>query len=190
MPDHFDLIAPLYDRMFQGQGASRLRELLQLPASGWILDAAGGTGRVAQALCDGADGVVVTDLSWGMLRQARGKPGLALVNTNVERLPFPDGMFARVLVVDAFHHLGDQQAAARELVRVLAPGGRLVIEEPDIRRWPVKLVALAERLMLMRSRFLPPAALVDLFSGLGVRAWYEADETFRSWIIAERPSKQ
>jgi len=36
-------------------------------------------------------------------------------------------------------------------LRVLAPGGRLVIEEPDVERTPVRLIALAEKLALMRS---------------------------------------
>jgi len=72
-----------------------------------------------------------------------------------------------MLVVDAFHHFGDHQMAARELLRVLRPGGRLVIEEPDIRRWPVKLIALGERLLLMRSRLFDAEALRRLFEEAG-----------------------
>ena len=45
----------------------------------------------------------------------------------------------------------------------LAPGGRLVIEEPDIRHWAVKLVALAEKVLLMRSHFYTPLDIRAMF---------------------------
>lgn len=72
-------------------------------------------------------------------------------------------------MVDAFHHLRDQRAAAGETLRVLRTGGRLVIEEPDIRRWAVKWIALAERLLLMRSRFYSIADLASVFKEAGAR---------------------
>lgn len=56
-------------------------------------------------------------------------------------------------MVDAYHHLADQARALQEMWRILAPGGRLIIEEPDIASFAVRLVALGERLLLMRSRF-------------------------------------
>ncbi|OQY37129.1 MAG: hypothetical protein B6243_01300, partial [Anaerolineaceae bacterium 4572_5.2] len=68
---------------------------------------------------------------------------------HVERFPFPDNSFDRALVVDALHHFHNQEQAIAELVRVLKKGGRLVIEEPDIHRFAIKLVALAEKAALM-----------------------------------------
>ena len=47
-------------------------------------------------------------------------------------------------MVDALHHVADQEATIRELWRLLKPGGRIIIEEPDIRRFEVKLLALIE----------------------------------------------
>ena len=60
-------------------------------------------------------------------------------------------------MVDALHHVIHQGQTAREMYRVLKPGGRIVIEEPDIRKFGVKLIAVAEKLLLMRSHFLSPA---------------------------------
>jgi ubiquinone/menaquinone biosynthesis C-methylase UbiE len=70
-----------------------------------------------------------------------------------ERLPFADGSFPRIILVDTFHHLEDQRSAMRELLRVLVPGGRLVIEEPDIDKPVVKFAAFLERVLRMRSTF-------------------------------------
>jgi demethylmenaquinone methyltransferase/2-methoxy-6-polyprenyl-1,4-benzoquinol methylase len=103
-----------------------------------------------------------------MLREARQKQMIACCGL-AEHLPFADGAFDRIVMVDTFHHLHDQHVAAKETLRVLRPGGRLVIEEPDIRRWSVKLVALGERLLLMRSRFYSIADLASVFKEAGAR---------------------
>lgn len=164
--DHFRFIAPLYDHVFDVDGADgdALRAALALPADGLLLDAGGGTGRVSSRLQADTQGVVVVDVSRGMLRQAREKNGLQPALGQVEALPFADGKFARILIVDAFHHFYHYQEAAADLWRVLAPGGRLVILEPNIARWQVKLIALAETLLLMRSRFHTAAEMAALFS--------------------------
>lgn len=158
---HFDLIAPWYERFIHPQEPEALLGHLALAPSHRVLDVGGGTGRMAQFLRP-ARSVVVADLSLGMLRFARQKPGVTPVAALAEALPFPTGAFDRVVMVDALHHLFDQRQAVAELWRVLRPGGRLVIEEPDLNSPWVKLIALWEKAMLMRSHFLRPAAIAAL----------------------------
>jgi demethylmenaquinone methyltransferase/2-methoxy-6-polyprenyl-1,4-benzoquinol methylase len=165
-----------------------VRRLLDLPADGWLLDAGGGTGRVSETFASLVDQVLVTDLSTDMLRQARAKDSLQSIRAQAERLPFPDGCFARMLVVDAFHHFHVQDQAAGELVRVLAPGGRLVVEEPNVKRWSVKLLALGERLLLMHSRFHTPQAMQRIFEGHGGRVTLHTDDTVNAWLVVEKDS--
>ena len=171
-PDHFDLVARFYDRVFHFLGPERLMSLLQAQPLERILDIGGGTGRVSQTFGDDYAGraplVVVCDPSWGMLREARQKQMVACRGL-AERLPFADGAFDRIVMVDTFHHLHDQHVAAKETLRVLRLGGRLVIEEPDIRRWAVKWIALGERLLLMCSRFHSIADLARIFEEAGAR---------------------
>ena len=177
MIDHFDFLAPIYDRVIGPPDPARLRDLLGLPAPGWLLDAGGGTGRVSAHLRPLVDKLVIGDLSTQMLRQALTKD-ICPAQSRVERLPFPDDTFERVLVVDALHHFQRQPAAIRDLIRVLKPGGRLVIEEPDINQFGVKLVALAEKLLLMGSHFHTPAEIRDMVAAHGLPARIETNGTY------------
>jgi len=181
--DHFDWLAPLYDRAIHEFSAQEsLQRYLDLPAAGRLLDAGGGTGRVAAALHGQASQIIIADLSRGMLRQAALKPGLWPVCSHTEHLPFPDAFFDRVIMVDALHHVIDQTSTARELWRVLKTGGRIVIQEPDVRRFSVKLIALAEKLALMRSHFLLPPNIADLFPMDGARIEHYTED-YSAWVV-------
>jgi SAM-dependent methyltransferase len=186
MVDHFGILAPVYEWVIGPPDPDEWRELLRLPARGRLLDAGGGTGRVSAQVGALVDSVVISDVSARMLQQARRKGNVTVLQAASEQLPFGDGSFARIMVVDALHHFEDQERAVRELLRVLAPGGRLVIEEPDINRGVVKAVALAERLALMRSRFLSPEDIRALVAGTGVAVQVESDGRFSARIVADR----
>jgi demethylmenaquinone methyltransferase/2-methoxy-6-polyprenyl-1,4-benzoquinol methylase len=151
-----------------------------------MLDAGGGTGRVSFQLRPLIGEAVVCDLSHRMLRQAHNKDSLHAVRAHAEQLPFPDQSFERVLIVDALHHFCDQRDAIRDLLRVLKPGGRMVIQEPDINRFLVKLVAWGEKLMLMRSRFYAPSAIRDMITAQGETAWVESDGGFAAWVVVDK----
>jgi demethylmenaquinone methyltransferase/2-methoxy-6-polyprenyl-1,4-benzoquinol methylase len=185
--DHFGLIAPFYDRMFGGLDSARLRELLALPAVR-LLDVGGGTGRVAALLAGDVGQVVIADPSRGMLSSAKAKTALLPARAHAEALPFRDNGFDRILIVDAFHHFTGHTEAASELMRVLAPGGRLVIEEMNYERLPVKLVALGEKLALMGSRFYRADALGRLFEGPGRSVSVFADHPISVWVVVDKPA--
>lgn len=183
---HFDWLAPIYDRVIGERNPADLQEILKLPTRGRLLDAGGGTGRVSSSLRSMVDGVVIIDWSKPMLREAHAKGCSALVNGLVETLPFPDESFERVLVVDALHHFPDQIGAIAELVRVLKPGGRLLIEEPDINRFAVKLIALAEKVTLMGSHFHSPAQIAAILSKHGFSPSIHSDGRASAWIFIDK----
>ncbi len=162
--DHFSLIAPLYNRFDGYSSLEVMLHLAALPLEGRLLDVGGGTGRVASALRPYVRQVIVADASRPMLRYAASRPGLQAGAALSECLPFPNASFERILMVDALHHVADQPQTARELLRLLKPGGRIVIEEPNIHKWPVKMIALAEKGLGMRSHFLAPSQIAALFS--------------------------
>jgi demethylmenaquinone methyltransferase/2-methoxy-6-polyprenyl-1,4-benzoquinol methylase len=160
--DHFSAIAPIYARVTYSK-RDAMREVASLPVQGRLLDVGGGTGRVALAIREYVDEIIVTDVSFGMLARAP-RPALIPVSGASETLPFADNSFERVIMVDALHHVNHHANSAHEMLRVLKPGGVLVIEEPDIRTFAVKLIAIAEKLLLMRSHFLAPDAILKLFA--------------------------
>lgn len=172
--DHFNLIARWYDRLIRRPADDPLPELLAVEPGQTVLDVGGGTGRNSHRWREAGARVIVCDFAGEMVRQARGRVTLAVLGS-VTHLPLAADSADRVLVVDAFHHFvqpspeAAQPRAAAELLRVLRPGGRLVIEEPDIARRRVQLIALGERLLLMGSRFWSPTGLAALFEGLGAR---------------------
>lgn len=179
--DHFDFIAPIYARVTYS-GLDKMRELAGLPINGRVLDIGGGTGRVASALLQDVDEVVIADVSMGMLRQTH-RSTLKPVCSHSESLPFPDSFFERVIMVDALHHVIDQPASAREMLRVLKPAGRIIIEEPDINAFAVKLIALAEKLLLMRSHFLSPLQIASLFPGGSTNI---VTEDSSAWVVISK----
>jgi len=185
MFDHFGFLAPYYEKFIQPKDPQEIREFGRLPTSGALLDAGGGTGRIAQALRGQAGMIVVADLSYKMLEQAQYKDGLGLTCNHSERLPFPSATFERVIMVDALHHVIDQHQTAGELWRVLKPGGRLVIEEPDIRVWSVKLIAVFEKLALMRSHFLSPPQIAALFPHQQAKISVET-KGYNAWVVVEK----
>jgi ubiquinone/menaquinone biosynthesis C-methylase UbiE len=184
-PDHFGILAPLYDRVFKAPEGDQLASLADLPQEGLLLDVGGGTGRIAQGMVGSVGQIVVADESRRMLLQACRKPGLQAVECLAERLPFSSDAIERVIIVDAYHHLADQKRSLDELWRVLAPGGLLVIEEPDIKHIAVKLVALAERLLLMRSHFVHGEEIAAALTALGAQVEIvHAQAT--CWVVARK----
>jgi len=183
--DHFNFIAPFYDRAVPLKNSEKIIGLVNCPVSGKLLDAGGGTGRVSTAFNGKCADIVLSDVSLGMLRQAKVKDALQLTCAQTECLPFQDNAFERVIMVDAFHHVCNHAETALELWRVLIPGGRIVIQEPDINSFVVKLVSLVEKLVLMRSHFISAERIAALFNHHNASIKIQRDG-FNAWIVIDK----
>jgi SAM-dependent methyltransferase len=172
MSFHFDLLSRGYDpflgRILGPPDMEYWRAVLRLPVKGRLLDAGGGTGRFSAALRPDVGQVVIADHSQGMLRQARKKGNMDVVRADVAQLPFADASFERALIIDALHHFARQKESIADVARVLAPGGLLVMEEFDIRRWGTRAMALLEKIVLMGSRFPPPEEIQHMLGEGGL----------------------
>ncbi len=166
--DHFDFLAPVYEKFIHPREMKEFWQVVDLPESGYLLDAGGGTGRVSQSAVSSGCSIVISDLSYPMLREAAGKGKLFPVAAPVEHLPFSSCSFDRVIMVDALHHVINQKQTVEEFWRIIKPGGSIIIFEPDIELFIVKLLALAEKLALMRSHFLKADVILSFFPSKGV----------------------
>ncbi len=104
-----------------------------------VLDIAGGTGDLAMKFAQivGAEGrVVLADINDSMLHMGRDKltdhgiiGNIDYVQANAECLPFADNTFDLVTISFGLRNVTDKDAALRSMLRVLRPGGRLLILE-------------------------------------------------------------
>lgn len=132
----------------------------------------------------------------------------SVVNAACEALPFPDASFNAILSHEVLEHVADDRLAVQEMVRVLRPGGRLILFVPN-RGYPfethgvywrgryrfgnIPLVNYLPR--RLRNRLAPHVRvytqneLKQLFNGLPVR-FLERSVIFGAYdnIIARHPT--
>ncbi len=137
MSTFWDRVAWLYDlversnRAVNTAAAARTAQLV--PAGARVLDCAAGTGEFSLAAAKRAGTVLCTDQSQAMLKQARKKAArrkvtnIRFAQRDVTALSDPDGSFDAVIAANVLHLLSQPEKAVRELWRVTAPGGRLIL---------------------------------------------------------------
>ena len=111
--------------------APRVADAARIRPGDRVLDVACGTGVLTREVAKraGAAGQVTgLDLADGMLAvAARLSPAIRWDQGSAEALPYPDGSFEAVVSQFGLMFVPDQPRALREMMRVLAPGGRLAV---------------------------------------------------------------
>ena len=142
----FDSVASKYDVMndLMSFGVHRIWKRFTISQSGvragqCVLDIAGGTGDLAAQFSKrvGADGLVVlADINASMLFTGRDKlldhgvvGNVDYAQANAEVLPFEDESFDCITIAFGLRNVTDKDKALASMLRVLKPGGRLLILE-------------------------------------------------------------
>jgi demethylmenaquinone methyltransferase / 2-methoxy-6-polyprenyl-1,4-benzoquinol methylase len=133
----FDRIAGVYDAMNSVMTAGlhhrwreRAADLARVGPGTRALDVATGTGDLAIALARRGGEVVGSDFSEGMLERARAKSAaVRWEQANALALPYPDDTFDAVTVGFGARNFSDLHGGLSEMVRVVRPGGRVVVLE-------------------------------------------------------------
>jgi demethylmenaquinone methyltransferase/2-methoxy-6-polyprenyl-1,4-benzoquinol methylase len=144
--DVFHSVASRYDLMndLMSGGIHRIWKRFTIEVSGVrkgnaVLDIAGGTGDLAARFAQivGESGrVVLADINDSMLRVGRDKlldqglqGNLQFVQGDAQYLPFPDDCFDCVTIAFGLRNVTDKALALQSMLRVLKPGGRLLVLE-------------------------------------------------------------
>ena len=129
-------LAAVYDERwprYVRASAAQTLDRIHLAESELLLDVACGSGEVLQTLrrTYPSAGAVGIDISLEMLRVAKEKtvPDVPFTSGSAVALPFPSETFDVVVSTSAFHYWHDPLPSLKELLRVLKPGGRLVITD-------------------------------------------------------------
>jgi ubiquinone/menaquinone biosynthesis C-methylase UbiE len=134
--NRFDRTADLYAAHAADRDWTGFLAWCEPRAEDRVLDVAGGPGALAAALAGRVASVSVLDSAPALLGHA--PDGVQTVVGRAEQLPFAQASFDLVTCVNSLHHIARPARALDEMARVLAPGGRLVLEDmvadPDPRR--------------------------------------------------------
>jgi ubiquinone/menaquinone biosynthesis C-methylase UbiE len=105
-----------------------------LPLPGHVLEIGTGKGRFLAAMAKRADRITTLDVDTKQqraaklhVRQTRAGRRIRFVIHDAEHLPWPDASFDTVASVNTFHHLEHPMRVFKEMLRVLKPGGKLVL---------------------------------------------------------------
>ncbi len=144
--DVFHSVAAKYDIMndLMSGGIHRLWKRFTIEVSGVraghkVLDIAGGTGDLSYKFTQlvGQDGMVVlADINDSMLKVGRDRltdrgvaGNLVVTQADAQYLPFPDNTFDCITIAFGLRNVTDKDLALRSMLRVLKPGGRLLVLE-------------------------------------------------------------
>lgn len=140
-----------------------------VPEGGRVLDVGGGTGALAARIADAIDAkVVVLDPTLEMLRYLPERDDVIGVHGLAEDMPFDGSSFDAVVVSDAFHHFRDQDAAVAEFVRVVRPGGPVLILELDTGGLFGPVLVAGERILGEPGSFFTPQQLCAYMAERGL----------------------
>ena len=144
--DVFHSVASNYDLMndLMSAGVHRLWKRMTIEMSGVrsgikVLDIAGGTGDLAAKFSRivGKDGyVVLADINESMLKVGRDRlmdlgvvDNVKFSQSDAQYLPFPDNTFDIITIAFGLRNVTDKELALKSMLRVLKPGGRLLVLE-------------------------------------------------------------
>lgn len=136
----FDQAAEYYDatRSLSPETMRELVPLLAREVDGPTLEIGVGTGRIALPLAEGGAEIFGIDLSVPMMRKMREKDlggRVPLAVSDARRLPFPPATFTTAVAAHVFHLIPEWEVVIDELIRVVRPGGRLLVSglgEPSV----------------------------------------------------------
>ena len=131
--DHYAAVKPMSENI-----PDLLASFIEARPGERVLDVGCGDGRFLR-FCESQmkEGIIYgTDVSYVRLQRCIGEQ-LKVGQADVENMPFADNTFQTILLIEVIEHTWQPEKALSELVRILAPGGKLILSTPN---YPIKRV--------------------------------------------------
>ncbi|MBA7701423.1 2-methoxy-6-polyprenyl-1,4-benzoquinol methylase [subsurface metagenome] len=136
---YFDEVAQQWDNMQQSFFSEDIREkafsVAGVKKGKIAADIGAGSGFISEGLIHKGLKVIAVDQSEAMLAEMRkkfsGVDGIEYRLGETEKLPIPDEAVDYAFANMYVHHVESPQEAIKEMVRILKPGGELVITDMD-----------------------------------------------------------
>ena len=189
----FDGIAKRYDLMNDvaamgqvGMWRDLMVDALDIDPGDAVMALAAGTGTSSTAIAEAGARVVAADFSLGMMSEGRrrGAP-VPFVGADGQHLPFADDAFDAAVISFGLRNVHEPRMALAEMVRVVRPGGKVVVCEFSTPTWgPFRTVYekyLLRALPAVAGRF---ATTVDAYEYLAesILDWPD-QESLRRWFV-------
>ena len=173
--DDFKFLSGFYDRIIHKRNDIFWIDSFDGTMSDTVIEIGGGTGRILENFQNRAPHLYLCDYSFSMLKKAKQKNLFSEVCSQAELLPFSSESFRFIVMVDTLHHLINPSVAINEIIRILDKQGLFIIEEPDIRNWKIKLIAIFEKILGMRSHFYREKEIIQMIKSnqVQVKTSYE-----------------
>lgn len=130
----FDKVYKYYDNFmirFKLYKFEEIKAAANLQEHELVVDIGGGTGGLAQYICNNCKLVYVLDESEKMLSKLKPRKKLKIIKGNALKTPFENNSIDTVILSDVFHHIKEQKELVIEINRILKPGGKLVMLDFD-----------------------------------------------------------
>jgi len=126
--------APVYDTQYSEEQEAKIKTIVQnlrLQPKSIVLDVGCGTGLLIKHLMDKAEFLVGTDISRGLLQEARKEAQfhrhVSLVLADADNVPFPEEIFDAVLAVTLLQNMPNPAVTLNEIKRVSKQTASIVV---------------------------------------------------------------
>ncbi|WP_315121225.1 class I SAM-dependent methyltransferase [uncultured Clostridium sp.] len=152
----FDKVYKYYDKfmaMFNLYKHEEVKAAANIGEHDVVVDIGGGTGSLAQYICNSCKTVYVLDESEKMLSKVKQGKNLICIRGNALKTPFEDNSIDMVILSDVFHHIKEQEDLMVEINRILKYGGKIVMLDFHRKHIRTKLLRAFEFILFGRLFF-------------------------------------
>jgi len=152
----FDKVYKYYDKFMAIFNLYKLKDIEDaagIDEDELVVDIGGGTGFLANHICNSCNTVYVLDESEKMLSRVEERGNVKVIKGNALSTPFDSGSIDTVIMSDVFHHIKEQEELIAEISRILKDSGKIVIMDFHKNHIRTRLLRLFEFILFGRLFF-------------------------------------